>query len=360
MKRLLIFRVVSTGEEIVLPVTPAAYELETERTVEALDMQETGQLNLPGLPALLNKPIECMFPAQPYPFCNAGAVTDPYYYVETFERLVNTGEVLRFVVSDTPVNVPVLIESITYGERDGTNDVYATIRLRGYREIKAPTAERTSAAQNAPRASMDFQIQQTYVTQTGDTFRSICKKFYGDESLAAKLAGYNGFASVGVLQAGRELKIPSLSAVKAAKAAATPEPKTSPDPVPDKEPVPTSDNSQPRGRAQILVRVTAGAVMNIRLTEEDKNGRLLSQTFLTPKAVFGDSMLQASAFVNVGSTCKLYWQLYYREQGWRIDSVECFRDGVHDAEYTYSPAVFTPYSNATVCFVFTCKKGGAS
>lgn len=367
MKRLFIFKSESTGEELVLPVTPSGYELESERAIESLDMQETGRLNLPGLPALLDKPIECMFPAQPYPFCNAGAVTDPSYYIRKFEGFVSAGEVLRFVISDTSINVPVLVASITYGEQDGTNDVYATIRLRGYRAVTAPEVERTDAAMNAPRAAMELQTQRIYEVQKGDSFWSICKHFYGDGSLGYKLAGYNGFSSADVLRVGQVLTIPPLSAVKAARAVAASEPRTEPDAVPDREPEPTSAAAQPQERAQILVRVTAGAVMNIRLEEKDSKGRLLSQTFLTPKAVTGDTMRQASAFVNVGSTCSLTWELYYRDKGWRLDTinphptgVEMLVNGIKKSNLTYTPFPFVPTSTKTVCFVFYCTKGGGT
>lgn len=360
MKRLFIFKVVSTGEEIVLPVTPASYEVETGRTIEALDMQEVGQLNFPGLPALLDKPIECMFPAQVYPFCNAGTVTDPAYYIRKFEAFVSAGEVLRFVVSDTTVNVAVLIESFTYGERDGTNDVYATIRLRGYREVKAPAAERTSAAQNAPRASMDLQIQQTYVVQKGDTFRSICKKFYGDESLAAKLAGYNGFASTGVLQAGTVLKIPPLASVKAAKAAAVSEPKSTPDPVPEKEPAPTSGSSaaQDAGQAQIQAFATRGAVVLARLEGRDDKNTLVNQMYLTPQVRSNNPYPVASTFVPAQLTYTLSWTM---QNGWHIDDVTySVGTGRKLSIRGRTSLLFKAKANTTVNFHFTCSKGGVS
>lgn len=223
MRRLIIFRSVKSGEELVLPVTPSGYTVDAGINIESLDMQAHGVVNLPGLRRLLDQPIECMFPAQEYPFCNAGTVTDPYYYVDKFNAFSANGEVLRFIVSDTGINEPVLIEGIEYGERDGTNDVYATIRLRGYRELSAPELEHTeadSAAGNLPRSSApEMEVtQQTYVVEPGDSLWSICRRFYGDGSLAYKLAAYNGIANANLIYDGQTITIPprdELSAVKA-------------------------------------------------------------------------------------------------------------------------------------------------
>ncbi len=218
MKRLFIFKAVRTGEELILPVTPSGYELEAGRKVEPLDMQETGTLNLPGLKTLLDKGIQCMFPAQAYPFINAGTVLDPWYYVKKFKAFSEAAEVLRFVVSDTDVNEPVLVESITYGEQDGTGDVYATIQLKGYRDVTAPQVERTAddASKNAPRAATETQeeSQQTYVVVKGDSLWSICKKFYGDGSLAYRLAAANNIANPNLIYPGQVLTIPAFTTLR--------------------------------------------------------------------------------------------------------------------------------------------------
>lgn len=227
MKRLFIFKSVKFGEELVLPVTPAGYEVEAGRKVEPLDMQEAGTLNLPGLKTLLDKGIQCMFPAQAYPFVNAGATYNPWYYVKKFRNWSESAEVLRFVISDTEVNEPVLVESITYGEQDGTGDVYATIQLKGYRDVTAPQLERTAvddASKNAPRAPAEAQEepQQTYVVVKGDSLWSICKKFYGDGSLAYRLAAYNNIANANLIYPGQVLKIPPLSELQDTAPAAVP------------------------------------------------------------------------------------------------------------------------------------------
>lgn len=217
MKRLIIFRSMTDGTELVLPVTPPEYELESAQAIEAVDMHAVGTINLPGLPKLLNKNIECMFPAHNYPFNNVGASTDPFYYVDKFKSFVEHHTILRFIVSDTSINEPIFIESISYGEKDGTNDIYATISIRGYREISAPTVEKvTDSTKNSERTESVTAIQSTYTVATGDTLWSIAYRFYGDGSLCYKLAAYNNIANANLIRVGQVIKLPALDELKAA------------------------------------------------------------------------------------------------------------------------------------------------
>lgn len=59
------------------------------------------------------------------------------------------GKALRLIVTGTPVNVPVLLGPVRYGEQDGTGDVYVTLTFRQYRELTAVTVERRRRATRA-------------------------------------------------------------------------------------------------------------------------------------------------------------------------------------------------------------------
>ena len=221
----MIFKALSTGEELVLPVTPSEYTVEHGRSIESVEAYNVGVLNISGLAKLMNRNLDCMFPAQAYPFCNPGAVTDPEYYISKFRGYVDNKEILRYVVSDTDVNEQVVIENIVYGERDGTNDVYATITLRGYRDITAPERESTGAVpENSTRTESQADTQSTYTVVAGDTLWSIAKRFYGDGSLCYKLATYNDISNANLITVGQVIKLPArseLDAVKAASAASS-------------------------------------------------------------------------------------------------------------------------------------------
>lgn len=123
---------------------------------------------------------------------------------------------LRFIISGTEINKEVLLESIRYGERDGTNDVYATLTLR-----EAPTLEAAKTVQppaaSKPRSGGEGNVQeeQSYTAVYGDTLCGICRKYYQDGSyaLAQKLAAYNSRPNPNILYVGETLRIPPKSAL---------------------------------------------------------------------------------------------------------------------------------------------------
>ena len=176
-----------------------------------MNIHEVGDADLLGKPTLAAIRLECLFPANDYPF--AHAELDPYDYVNTFKKWARSGKTLRFIVSDTTVNLPVRVESISYGERDGTNDVYATISLREHRTLAAPETESTPGDNDERTEDEPEGDIKTYTAVYGDTLCSICRRFYGDGSAKYynALAKYNGKANPNLLATGEVLKIPPKS-----------------------------------------------------------------------------------------------------------------------------------------------------
>ncbi len=213
MLRKFIFKDTAGRRELVLPVTPESFQLDHGIHVEKINIHEAGDINLAGGGALAQITINCIFPENDYVFSRAEDT--PYNYVNTFERWSDRHTVLRFVISDTTVNLPVLVENIAYGEQDGTNDVYAAIRLQEYRELDAVETERASTG-NKPRASdrgSSGGSDQTYEVKYGDTLCAICRRYYGSDKPAVytALAKYNGRSNPNILYAGEVIKIPSRS-----------------------------------------------------------------------------------------------------------------------------------------------------
>lgn len=226
MERIIILKNTETGQELTLPVTPSKYPMAAGRAVESLDMAQTGQINLPGLKSLFSETLEGMLPAQLYPFCTSGAVADPNYYIELLQRWSEDANVCRYIVAGTGINSPVLLGPLEYWEQDGTNDVYYQLPLYEYRYLDEVVVEQTGNSSRQVETSSEPETADSYTVVKGDSLWAICQQFYGDGSLAYKLATANDIKNPNLIYPGQVLSLPDKSTLSSMAATATP--KTTP------------------------------------------------------------------------------------------------------------------------------------
>ena len=220
MERTIIFKNMDTGQTLTLPVTPQSYPMAAGRGVERLDMAQTGQIALPGLKSLFTGTLEFMLPARTYPFLTAGAVSEPQHYIDLLAAWSAAGNVCRYIVAGTGVNVPVLLGALEYEERDGTNDMYCKLPLYEYRFLEEVTVEKCAA--RPAEAANQPQTADSYTVAKGDSLWAICRKFYGDGSLAYKLATANGIKNPNLIYPGQVLTLPDKAALTGYAATAAP------------------------------------------------------------------------------------------------------------------------------------------
>ena len=219
MLRILSFLDETAGKELVLPVTPAKYTWRHPNRIETVRLDQLGELNLYGGARMGECTLEdVLFPAQLYPFCVPGARADPWGYLYDLESWSDKGAKLRWIVSGTGINTSVLIEEISFGERDGTNDVYATITLRQWRRPEAPVRAISGGGAETPRESGSGAASvKTYTVVKGDCLWNIAKKFYGSGADYKKLAAANPqIKNPNLIYPGQVLTIPAASDLPAA------------------------------------------------------------------------------------------------------------------------------------------------
>lgn len=223
MERVIILKNTDTGQALTLPVTPKSYPMSAGRAVERLDMAQTGQIALPGLQSLFTGTLEFELPAAARPYMTAGASAEPQRYIGLLTTWGREASVCRYIVTGTDINIPVLLGVLDYGEGDGTNDVQCRLPLYEYRYLDEAKVE--TVTQNAGRAVENPpQAAGSYTVVKGDSLWAICKKFYGDGSLACKLATANGIKNPNLIYPGQVLTLPDRGAL--AGYAATPAPGT--------------------------------------------------------------------------------------------------------------------------------------
>lgn len=217
MRRRQIFIDEAAGIELVLPVSPPGYAWENGVNMETVNIDGLGDLVLPGRKALDTRPVDCLFPAHAYPFNEPEAVLNPFVYVEQFEKWAQGRTPLRYIVSGTPLNAAVYIQSIKYAEEDGTNNVNAVLTLRQFQDPEVPkTAAGTASGPTRP-TDTQAAAAKTYPVQAGDTLGAIARKFYGDAGKYPGLAAANGIQNPHLIHPGQVLTIPELGKLPAGK-----------------------------------------------------------------------------------------------------------------------------------------------
>ena len=207
MLRIMSFLEEATGKELVLPVTPAKYFGRHPNGIETVQLDQ-----LPGGSRMGDCTLEdVILPAQLYPFCVPGARAAPYEYLYDLEVWSDRGAKLRWIVSGTSVNASVMIEEITQGEQDGTNDLYLTIVMRQWKKPEVPVLSVSGgSAQTARDSQTGAASAKTYKVQAGDCLWSIAERYYGSGSQYKRLAAANpAIKTPNLIYPGQVLTIPA-------------------------------------------------------------------------------------------------------------------------------------------------------
>lgn len=206
---------IKDGTALTLPVTPAGYAWGVGRTMETINISQLGDVYRPGgRTRFSGEALECLLPAQNYPWMEPGAMANPQYYLDILTAWAAAGKPVRYIVSGTEINTLVYLESVEWREQDGTGDVYASLWLREYTDLEArevAAAEDTaSVTGNGSRPAESSGDQQSYTIVRGDTLSAICRRYYGKYSATYynALARYNGIPNPHLIYPGTTITIP--------------------------------------------------------------------------------------------------------------------------------------------------------
>lgn len=204
------------GTELILPVTPESFSVSFGRNVLKVNVHQMGDVNLWGQKTASSVQVTALLPSSERSYAFAGGYTgNPYGAIELMQGWQDQGKILRFIVSETPVNLAVMLSEVRYGEQDGTGDVTAELTLSEYRETgAAQVQEGKSQTVSRPAESGGLHPSpQSYTVVKGDTMWAIARKFYGDATLCWKLASYNGIQNANIIYPGQVVRIPDKGAL---------------------------------------------------------------------------------------------------------------------------------------------------
>ena len=184
----------TSGKEMLFPIMPSSFNLEGSSTIHTSTVVKLGEVSVYGGNNLRRISIDSFFPSRKYHFVKTPSLQEPYDYVNQIRDWMNKGQDVRFIITETDINMLCFIESFEYGEQDASRDVYFSISLV---ECKVPKLlyGNSNPTTNTPRPEtpQDSQTsqQKTHQVKKGDCLWSIAQRYYGDGSLYPKIKEAN-------------------------------------------------------------------------------------------------------------------------------------------------------------------------
>ncbi|MDO4922752.1 MAG: LysM peptidoglycan-binding domain-containing protein [Peptococcaceae bacterium] len=170
------------AEVLQLPVTPFI-TVKTGQSVETVVLQKMGAVSIPGLRNADSINVESFFPAvgTNYNFLKC-TPPDPWEAVKMIKRWKESRRPIRYIVTDTDINLALLIKGFDYGLEDKTKDVRFSLELVEYVFLDSPVAATAQGVTSENAVSGSQKGATTWRVRYGDTLTGIAKSVYGDTS----------------------------------------------------------------------------------------------------------------------------------------------------------------------------------
>lgn len=139
-------KVIIQGEgtrQLTLPVTPWKYQITTSQNNKVVDILDFGEAVLLGNTKLQRLKFSCFFPNQERHDGHKYIVGDNYSPKSCIDQIIKWKEAkkpVRVIITDSPVNLMMVIMEFNYNERDGTRDIWYDLSFTEYKELNTPAA----------------------------------------------------------------------------------------------------------------------------------------------------------------------------------------------------------------------------
>ena len=207
----------STSDKIMLPVNPESFAFTEKHNNTSVNVNSIGEVNLLGKRDLKTGTISSHFPKRDRNYANNSGRQAPYTYINKLLSWKSSGKPVQLIITGTKINFQVTIETLKYGEQDGTGDVYYDLTLKEYRageikktKLKKTKKKKTIKKKSKPKRPAAKKKTKTYTVKSGDCLWNIAKRFYGNGAQYTKIYNANRgkIKNPNLIYPGQKLTIP--------------------------------------------------------------------------------------------------------------------------------------------------------
>lgn len=165
------------NQVVALPVNPEEIKKSQSGNNETTDIISLGEINLIKDPKLATVEIESFFPADSggsY-VLTKGNFRKPSFYIDFIEKIRRDKKPVRFIVSDTKINMMATIEDFDWGVKYGpVGDVYYTLSVKEYKQYSVKEVKVTDYGDNRPKTkNVNTAVQVTKPTPPAPAKKSV-------------------------------------------------------------------------------------------------------------------------------------------------------------------------------------------